>query len=131
MSAVLLDTHVWIWSLMDSGRLAAGARAAMLEADAVQVSPVSAHEVVRKARLGEWPEILPHIDALLGERQTTSAPFTRAVAARAGELDWTHRDPFDRFIAATAIETGCMLVSKDAEFDALEGTPGWQGRVWS
>ena len=131
MSAVLLDTHAWIWGLMDSSRLGGGAKTTILEADAVHVSPISVYEIVRKARLGKWPEIVPHIDVLLSETETVSAPFTRAVAARAGTLDWTHRDPFDRFIAATAIEMGWVLISKDAEFDALDGTRGWRGRVWS
>ena len=105
-------------------------KTAILEADAVHVSPISVYEVVRKARLGEWPEIVPHIDALLTEQQTLSAPFTRAVAARAGALECMHRDPFDRIIAATAIEMGWALISKDPEFDALDGTRGWRGRVW-
>ena len=131
MSAVLLDTHAWIWGLMDSARLGGGAKAAILYADAVHVSPISVYEVVRKARLGKWPEIVPHVDALLNEGQTVSAPFTRAVAARAGALDWAHRDPFDRLIAATAIEMGWALISKDTEFDALAGARGWRGRVWS
>ena len=131
MSAVLLDTHTWIWGLMDPTRLGGGAKTAILDADAVHVSPISVYEVVRKARLGKWPEIAPHIDALLAETQTVSAPFTRAVAAQAGTLRWTHRDPFDRLIAATAIEMGWTLISKDAEFDALDGTRGWRGRVWS
>ena len=131
MSAVLLDTHAWIWSLMDSARLGGGAKTGILDADAVHVSPISVYEVVRKARLGKWPEIVPHVDALLNEGQTVSAPFTRAVAARAGALDWAHRDPFDRLIAATAIEMGWTLISRDTEFDALDGARGWRGRVWS
>ena len=131
MNAVLLDTHAWIWGLMDSVRLGGGAKAAILDADAVHVSPISVYEVVRKARLGKWPEIVPHVDALLNEGQTVSAPFTRAVAARAGALDWTHRDPFDRIIAATAIEMGWALISRDTAFDALDGVRGWRGRVWS
>ena len=116
---------------MDSTRLGDGVKAAILDADAVHVSPISVYEVVRKARLGKWPKIVPHIDALLAEKQTLSAPFTRAVAARAGVLDWTLRDPFDRLIAATAIEMDWMLISKNAEFDALDGTRGWRGRLWS
>ena len=131
MSAVLLDTHAWIWSLMDSARLGGGAKTAILDADAVHLSPISVYEVVRKARLGKWPEIVPHVDALLNEGQTVSAPFKRAVAARAGALDWAHRDPFDRLIAATAIEMGWALISRDTEFDALDGARGWRGRVWS
>ena len=131
MSGVLLDTHAWIWSLMDSARLGGGAKTAILDADAVHVSPISVYEVVRKAHLGKWPDIVPHVDALLNEGQTVSAPFTRAVAARAGALDWAHRDPFDRLIAATAIEMGWALISRDSEFDALDGARGWRGRVWS
>ena len=131
MSAVLLDTHAWIWSLMDSARLGGGVKTAILEADAVHVSPISAYEVERKARLGKWPEIVPHMRALLAERQTLSASLTRSVAARAAALDWDHRDPFDRLIPATAIEMRWMLVSKDVEFDSLEGTSGWPGRIWA
>ena len=130
MSAVLLDTHAWIWSLMAPARLGSGAKEAITGADAVFVSPVSVYEVTRKARLGKWPEIVPHIGDLVAEGQTVSAPLTRAVAARAGVIDWRHRDPFDRLIAATAIEFGYPLVSKDAKFDSLVGTPGWARRIW-
>ena len=131
LSDVLLDTHAWIWSLMDSARLRSRVKEAILAADAVYVSPISIYEVVRKVAIGKWPEIVPNLDALLAEQQTVSAPFTRAVAARAGALDWAHRDPFDRLIAATAIEMGWELISKDSEFDALDGIHGWRGRVWS
>ncbi len=131
LSDVLLDTHAWIWSLMDSARLRSRVKEAILAADAVYVSPISIYEVVRKVAIGKWPEIVPNLDALLAEQQTVSAPFTRAVAARAGALDWAHRDPFDRLIAATAIEMGWELISKDPEFDALDGIHGWRGRVWS
>ena len=116
---------------MKPSRLSEAVKATIMEADSVAVSPISVYEVTRKAQLGKWPEIVPHVGQLVGETQTVSAPFTRAIAAQAGTLDWTHRDPFDRLIAATAIEMRCPLVSKDIAFDALQGTAGWQGRVWS
>ena len=130
MSGVLLDTHAWIWSLMDSARLGESVKETITQADSVQVSPISVYEVMRKARLGKWPEIVPHVDALVADPYTVSAPFTRAIAARAGLLDWSHRDPFDRLIAATAIELRLPLISKDDEFDDLAGLDGWRGRVW-
>ena len=52
------------------------------------------------------------------------------MAMLAGTLDWAHRDPFDRMIAATAIEMACPLVSKDAAFDGLDETTGWKERIW-
>lgn len=131
MSAVLLDTHAWIWSLMDPARLHEDVKAVILQADSVHVSPISVYEVVHRARLGKWPEIVPHLDTLVAEGQTVSAPLTRAIAARAGTLEWPHRDPFDRLIAATALELSYPLVSKDIAFDALNGTAGWPGRLWS
>lgn len=115
---------------MAPARLGGGAKEAISGADAVFLSPISVYEVTREARLGKWPEIVPHIGELIAEGQTISAPLTRAIAARAGVIDWPHRDPFDRFIAATAIELGYPLVSKDEEFDALVGTPGWTRRIW-
>lgn len=131
LSTVLLDTQAWVWSLMAPTRLAEGVKAVIEEADAVAVSPISVYEVSRKVRLGGWPEVVPHLDELVAESQTVSAPFTRGIAARAGTLDWRHRDPFDHLIAATAIELRYPLVSKDVEFDSLDVMPDWPGRVWS
>lgn len=44
--------------------------------------------------------------------------------ARAAAMDWTHagrdhRDPFDRMIAATALERGLTVVTSDAAFQGL------------
>ena len=111
--------------------MAMPAKAAIVESDNVYVSPISMYEVVRKAHLGKWPEIIPHLRTLVRDTQVTPAPLTFAISARAGMLDWAHRDPFDRMIAATVIELGCPLISKDHEFDLLEGTNGWPGRIWS
>lgn len=49
----------------------------------------------------------------------------------AGSLEWDHRDPFDRMIAATAIELATPLVSADPAFDGLSAVSGWPGRVWA
>ncbi len=112
-------------------RLGGAAKAAIATADSVFLSPISVYEVTRKAELGGWPEIVPHLDELIAETETLTAPFSRGIAARAALLDWRHRDPFDRFIAATAIELRYPLASKDAEFDSLKSGTGWPGRVWS
>ncbi len=115
---------------MAPSRLGRAAKTTIAAADSVFVSPISMYELTRKAKLGGWPEILPHLDEIAAETETLKAPFTRNTAARAALLDWRHRDPFDRFIAASAIELACPLVSKDTAFDLLHSEIDWPGRVW-
>ena len=133
MRAVLLDTHTFIWSLFLSSELSATARGMIEAADAAYVAPISFYEITQKHRLGKWPELDPVIDQLLPlwrAQGTQIAPYTAEIAFLAGAMQWSHRDPFDRMIAATAIALGCPLISKDAAFDGLCGVPEWQGRIW-
>lgn len=58
------------------------------------------------------------------------ADISGAIAMRAAKLAWSHRDPFDRFIAATAVELNVPLLSADAAFDDLKTRPDWPGRLW-
>jgi PIN domain nuclease of toxin-antitoxin system len=118
----LLDTHVFAWVLLDDPALSEGGRRAIAAADATLVSPVSLYEIGQKVRLGRWPEIAPiaaELPELLSQAGLLAAPLTPGVALRASLMDWDHRDPFDRLIAATAEITGAQLVSRDAAFDVL------------
>lgn len=103
------------------------------QAETVFVSPVSVFEIGQKVRLGKWPQMEPFLmdiaDTLI-ERGGQFAPLTPSVCLAASQLQWDHRDPFDRFLAATAIETGVPLVSADGQFDQLAGQKGWVSRIW-
>lgn len=133
MSVILLDTHAWVWSLFASPALSDSARKAIETAQAVLVAPCSFHEITQKHRLGKWPEVsgiverLPH---LLRAQGGVVAPYTATMAMLSGGMDWPHRDPFDRMIAATAIEMACPVLSKDSAFDEIQGRFGWRGRIW-
>ena len=128
---VLLDTHAWVWSLTDADRLTDTARNAIATAEMVYVSPISLFEIAQKTHIGKWPELKPHLALFAADQQAVSAPLSRTVAVLAGSVDWAHRDPFDRIIAATAMELKCPLVSKDREFDGLDEIAAWRGRIWS
>lgn len=120
---VLLDTHAWVWSFMDDGRLSAEARAALEKADAVRVSAISFFEIGQKVRIGKWPEMELGVDELgdlLTQQGGLPATLTPEIALLAAKLDWSHRDPFDRIIAATAMLGDHVLLSADAAFDTLE-----------
>lgn len=95
------------------------------------VSAASLYEISYKARLGKWPEVAGllalDLDARLRVDGFEVAAATGAVMERAGRMDWSHRDPFDRLIVATAQVRCLPLVSKDA---TLDGAPDGVERVW-
>jgi PIN domain nuclease of toxin-antitoxin system len=122
VSAVLLDTHAWAWSLTGDDRLSQPATAAIEQADAVFVSPITFFEIGQKVRFGKWPEMQPLVQKLpnlLEEQGGRVAVLDPETCLAAALLDWEHRDPFDRLLAATALGTGLPLVSADSEFDAI------------
>lgn len=130
---VLLDTHVFAWSLIAPNALPSRALNALQSGASVFVPPIAFYEIAQKVRLGKWPAMDQHVDrldALCAAQGFRVAPYTARMAVLAGRLDWPHRDPFDRMIATTATEMGCALLSKDTIFDSLPALPGWVGRVW-
>lgn len=113
---LLLDTHIWIWSLQASNRL--GRRAAheiKNPENECWVSPVSTWEALTlnaKGRIRLPDDIsawVAHATAPFLE-----APLTHEIALAARRLPWTHEDPADRFLAATAQLLRLTLVTADA-----------------
>ena len=49
------------------------------------------------------------------------APLTHEIALAAHRLAWAHRDPVDRFLAATAQVLDLTLVTADERLFALKG----------
>ncbi|MCF8486851.1 MAG: type II toxin-antitoxin system VapC family toxin [Rhodobacteraceae bacterium] len=134
MTRVMIDTHVLAWSLIDPESLSGTALSAMEAASSVIVPPCALHEISQKIRNGGWDAMVPHVDQL--ERLCLSqgfefAPYTARMSIVAGSLEWSHRDPFDRMIGATALELCCPLISRNSAFDGLGALPSWRGRIWS
>jgi PIN domain nuclease of toxin-antitoxin system len=128
VTACLLDTNAFAMALTDDPRLPEAARARMTQADRLAVSAISFYEIGQKVRLGRWPEMAPHLDGLEARARGDGYDLvllSAATALEAALLDWSHRDPFDRFIAALARREGLALLSSDAAFDALG-----LARVW-
>ena len=127
MRGVLLDTHAWARSLLSDKLLSAKAQAAIERADSVFVSPISFFEIAQKIRIGKWPQMEPFVERLPSLLRTQGgmiAALVPEIAINAGVMPWTHRDPFDRLLAATAIHYGLPLISADAIFD------GAIARIW-
>lgn len=122
---VLLDTHAVLWAIAEPDRLGDEARTVVGDAATeVMVSSATAWELSTKARLGK----LPAAAALLGSYHRQIArlganelPMTSEHALLAGSLDWPHRDPFDRMVAAQSLLEGMPLVTCDPAFSSLAG----------
>jgi PIN domain nuclease of toxin-antitoxin system len=112
---LLLDTHVWLWALHAPPRLNPRVRAELRDAaNELWLSPISTWEALllnAKGRirlpvnLEEW---LAQATAPLRE-----APFTHEIVLAAQQQPLPHRDPADRFLAATAQVMDLTLVTSD------------------
>lgn len=122
---ILLDTHAWIWWVSEPERLSARAREAIDYTKTLGLCPISCWEVSTKVAKGDL-----ELDRDLGVwiRQALARPrlevvlLSPAIAVAAGQLGLLgfHGDPADRLIAATAIEHGLSLITKDERLRAFE-----------
>jgi PIN domain nuclease of toxin-antitoxin system len=115
---LLVDTHVFLWAMMEPSRLSAHARAELqAPRHEVHLSAVSLWEISLKFTLGKLdlrgitPEMLP-VEAVHAE--FILIPLEPETAATCHQLPkHPHADPFDRMLAWQAIRGGFTLVSKD------------------
>jgi PIN domain nuclease of toxin-antitoxin system len=102
----LLDTHIWFWSYIETSRLSS--RVARILADLqneLWLSPVSVWELTilsRKGRFQVRPDIPTWVKRSMSELQLIEAPLTIDVALAIPSIDFSHGDPADQFLAATA-----------------------------
>ena len=75
-------------------------------------------------RLGKFPEAEPlaaQYEQLVERLGATHLPISPVHALRSGGLNWEHRDPFDRMLAAQAMLEHQRLVTRDQAFADLVG----------
>jgi PIN domain nuclease of toxin-antitoxin system len=118
---LLLDTHIFVWAATGDRRLPSEAAAMILDASNTRtLSAASAWEMSIKAASGRWggaAAMLDGLDTALRDLQADQLPIDIPAAVLAGRLEWDHRDPFDRMLAAQAKLGGYSLVSVDRAFD--------------
>jgi PIN domain nuclease of toxin-antitoxin system len=115
VTTVLLDTHVVQWWSAEPERLSATAAKTLEAADQLVVAAISWFELAWLAadeRIILTIPIRSWLDQLAEGLQTLGV--TPAIAATAVALPSSFPgDPADRLIYATAVEHGCLLVTKD------------------
>lgn len=117
---LLLDTHTLLWWLSEDSALPQSARRLIHQSGEVMVSAASAWEISTKFRLGRLPtaiDLVGDFEGYLARERFATLGVSVEHGVRAGLLPGTHRDPFDRMLAAQAQIEGLFLVSNDSVFD--------------
>jgi PIN domain nuclease of toxin-antitoxin system len=120
-----LDTHIWLWGLIQPRRLRPSVLARLHSPETERwLSPISLWEVIvltEKRRI----ELPRSVEDLVVEARTHQgirfAPVTTEVVLAMRGLSLPHRDPADRFLAATAVAYGLTLVTADARLLRVPG----------
>lgn len=119
---VLIDTHYVLWAALNSKRMEPWARKLIANLDnEILVSAASVYEISLKVRHGKLPEavefesdLIANIERRLGY---TILPLEAESMMRAARFEDVHADPFDRMIAAQAIQHNLPVLSIDSRLD--------------
>jgi PIN domain nuclease of toxin-antitoxin system len=113
MRRLLLDTHVFLWWLINDSSL--GEKTKSIIADPrneVFISAASTWEISIKVQLGKL-EAPDDMDSIVEDEGFSKLPISLFHGQQAGRLPEFHKDPFDRMLIAQAQAEGLELVSKD------------------
>ena len=114
---LLLDTHIWIWSLLEPAKLSRRVRAELETPDnELWLSPISVWELlilIEKERVEVDKDPIPWVAEVSRSVALREAAVTHEVAVQSRVIDLPHHDPADRFLAATARVYDLTLVTAD------------------
>ena len=126
---ILLDTHVFLWWIMDDESLSPVARRTISNAEnELYFSAASAWEIAIKAGLGRIKlpsEIGTFIPGQLAENSIIGLPVQIGHALRVSKLPQHHRDPFDRVLVAQAQVEKMPILTSDAEISKYDVEVIW------
>ena len=125
-SVVVLDTHILIFDALDPKRLSARARKAIDQAAGNQelaCCDISLWEIamlIARGRLEPGMDANQFLEDLIAARKLRVLPITPEIAVLSRSDGFSHNDPADRLIAATAMFHRAKLVTSDAKLRKLK-----------
>ena len=126
----LLDTHTFLWAVQKDVKLSGNSREKIEDMNSpLFVSAVSAYEIMNKYRIGklsEYEYIAENYFDIIHKLGAHDLPVTARHMHFAGKFEWTHRDPFDRLLAAQAFTENLTLITNDPAFQTLP----WVDVLW-
>jgi PIN domain nuclease of toxin-antitoxin system len=127
LTRLLLDTHIWLWSVGEPERLTRRVASALSSLEnELWLSPVSVWELVvlkQKGRITLDEDLETLIPRALRTLPLREASLTFEVAREVGRLKLPHRDPADQFLVATARVFDLTLVTADQNLLEARAVP--------
>ncbi|HEY5314593.1 MAG TPA: type II toxin-antitoxin system VapC family toxin [Pirellulales bacterium] len=119
---LLLDTHSFLWFILDNPRLSSAARNLVEEAaNEIHVSPASYWEIAIKIKLGKYALHQPYqqfVETQIAVNDFRIVPIEPKHTALLTTMPLHHKDPFDRLILAQALAEDIPIIGIDPQFDA-------------
>lgn len=128
----LLDTHAWLWGLLEPNRLSGPCKKALQRASEVWISPITVWEaslLLESKRIRVRQDPHHWLADALARSALRTADLTVEVAMESRRIRLPHSDPADRFIAATAIVYDLTLVTADARLLACKAIKRFQAEA--
>jgi PIN domain nuclease of toxin-antitoxin system len=114
---LLLDTHIWLWALLEPERISASVEEALTANDKeLWLSPVSVWEatlLAERGRIKAGSDTEVWVSSMVAALPCREAKLTHEIALASRSLTLAHQDPADRFIAGTARVLELTLVTAD------------------
>ena len=126
---ILLDTHAFLWWVLDDPKLPASARGLVAdEENTILFSVASAWEMSIKVGLGRltFPQpAAPFVSEQIRINGFQLLPISLTHSFHTAELPHHHRDPFDRMLIAQSRVEQVPILSRDSAFEDYDVTVLW------
>jgi PIN domain nuclease of toxin-antitoxin system len=121
----LLDTHIWLWSALQPDRLSRRVAATVADPEnELWLSPISVWELTllcRKGRFRLQSDLPTWVSTSISELRLLEAPLTVEVSLAMSSLSFSHADPADQFLVASAKVFGLILITADEQLTSMPG----------
>lgn len=125
---ILIDTHAFVWWMVESPRLSKRAVEIFRGSTyRILLSAVVGWELAIKVNSGKFEpsNLISRLEDAMAEQLFKELPITVGHAVRAGLLPMHHRDPFDRLLVAQAQALNLPILSGDRGLDEYDVRRVW------